>query len=325
MLLFVALFNFLIYLITCSDTDDTHKQNRLASQLRDRFFVSDEFYANSYPYESNHRKYSILGLQTTIDDLNINKQWLLDIGSGPGVFIDSFSPQFTNTISIEPNYHYIKSLQLRQHNISNFILIQELYENVIKDPKHYIFDKINNLTEFNGFDLIIMGHVLYYIAPSIHEQIIMDTYNKLLSPNGVFMISALAKDCGLYKIYKEINLGCFTDWIDNIQQYMNKYNIVNYKIFHDDYDIVQGLANVVIEHVTKWSRIDTYCKFTGMDTQNMTKKQEKKFRKKVKKITKRVWPPRKNEYGDVVMQFDGRSSHFVIWKTEDKDNNKYEL
>lgn len=111
-----------------------------------------------------------------VEDL-VNKDLLIDIGSGEGRYSEYFGNEFNNIIAVEPDEHRFNQTKSQLQKLKNVTCIHGTVSDIPKDQKA---------------DLLINIHVLQHIHAKEIEKI-LDFAGKQIKVGGLFVLAITKK------------------------------------------------------------------------------------------------------------------------------------
>jgi len=180
--------------------------------------LTNEEYVNKY----RHYELSSLTpqLKEIIDNVE-NKNYYLDIGSGPGDISELIGNNFNNFMTNEPNSSFYNTYNFNNKYLGNISkYIQETNNKDFKNIK---------------FDLITCIHSFYYIELKDYEKVLKKLYN-LLNTNGKLIISLAPYHNDFESDWSKIMYKCigfYYNPFENIKNILSKYD-TNIEIIKDD-------------------------------------------------------------------------------------------
>ena len=178
--------------------------------------LSDEEYVNKYKH--NELASFTPKLKELIDNIE-NKNYYLDIGSGPGNISELIGNNFNYFMTNEPNSSFYNNYNFNEKYLGNISkYIQETNDDDFKNTK---------------YDLITCIHSFYYIEFKDYKKVLNKLYD-LLNTNGKLIISLAPYhndfDSDWSKIIYEC-IGFYYNPFENIKQIFNDVEIIKDDIY----------------------------------------------------------------------------------------------
>jgi SAM-dependent methyltransferase len=134
----------------------------------------------------------------------------LDIACGTGQLLIPLAPNFKKSIGIDISDEQIKKAKINSKDISNtYCYTADTYNTLDLLIQENLFNK----SETKMFDLITIGQAYHWFE---EEKLLTYIYEKLLSPNGILVITGYKKQH--FKVTDKL-YNCFEDFIKKLKPY----------------------------------------------------------------------------------------------------------